>query len=144
MTRANYFKLNRAAVDSLIGVGKALASIDKLLRALVETRVSQINGCVFCLNMHAEEARAAGERQQRLDCLAGWRESQLFDDAERAALGWAESLTNISQTHAPDDTYEALTAHFSEAQIVDLTFIISCMNAWNRVAIGHRAQPAKR
>jgi len=142
--RASYFKLNRPAVDALQAASKLITGIDPKLRALVELRVSQINGCVFCVDRHSVEAREAGETQQRLDCLAAWRESRLFDDRERAALEWAESLTNVSQTRAPDQAYDELTPHFSESQIVDLTLIAATMNAWNRIAIGHRAQPPRR
>lgn len=143
-TRANYYQVNRAAVLALQEVGRKIESIDARLRALLELRVSQINGCVFCCDRHASEARAAGESQQRLDCLVAWRESRLFSEAERAALGWAEALTDVSQTRAPDADYDALAGHFSETQIVDLTLIASVMNAWNRIAVGHRAQPPRR
>lgn len=142
--RANYFSLNRPAIDALVAAGNATGSISRQLRALIELRVSQINGCIFCVDRHSHEAREAGETQQRLDCLVAWRESRFFGEAERAALAWAESLTNISQTHAPDEIYEALAPHFSEQQIVDLTLIASVMNAFNRIAIGHRAQPPTR
>ncbi len=141
--RANYYQQNRPAIDALAAIGKEF-SIEPKLRALVELRVSQINGCLFCVDRHSHEARNAGEAQQRLDCLVAWRESRLFDDQERAALDWAEALTNISTTHAPDASYDSLAAHFSERQIVDLTLIVSCMNAWNRIAIGHRTQPPRR
>ena len=144
MSRASYYQINRAAIDAMQGVYQHVTTIDPKLRALVELRVSQINGCLYCCNAHSMEARAAGETQQRLDCLPAWDESNFFDAAEKAALGWAESLTDVSHTHAPDADYAALTPHFSEAQIVDLTLIISMMNAWNRIAIGHRTQPARR
>ncbi len=94
--------------------------------------------------MHSRQAREHGESQQRLDCLVAWEECPFFDEAERAALGWAEALTHVSVTHAPDEAYAALGTHYSEQQIVDLTLIIATMNAWNRVAIGHRTQPPKR
>lgn len=142
--RAKYYQLNRPAIDALAAVNKHVTSIDAKLRALVELRVSQINGCVFCVDMHINEARALGETQQRLDCLAAWYESKFFSEAERAALAWAESLTHVSQTRAPDEVYAALGAHFSEQQIVDLTLIAAGINAWNRIAIGLRQLPAKR
>ena len=142
--RASYYTLNRPAFDALAAFGKQVASIEPRLRALLELRVSQINGCVFCVDRHAHEAREAGETQQRLDCLVAWHESRLFDEPERAALEWAEALTHVSQTHAPDAAYDGLKSHFSEKQIVYLTLIFACMNAWNRIAIGHRTQPPKR
>jgi AhpD family alkylhydroperoxidase len=143
-TRVNYAKVNRPAIDALAAVNKHLTSIEPKLRALVELRVSQINGCAYCVDMHATQARSHGETQQRLDCLSVWWECDFFDEAEQAALCWAEALTDISRTHAPDDIYGGLGAHFSEQQIVDLTLIISMMNAWNRIAVGHRTHPAKR
>src|SRR6202030_3374430 len=84
------------------------------LRALVELRVSQINGCAYCVDMHSQEARQAGETQQRLDCLPVWRETSFFDDRERSALAWAESVTLISQTGVPDAVYEDARKQFSE------------------------------
>jgi len=143
-TRANYYHLNRPAIDALSGVGKLVASIDPKLRALIELRVSQINGCLYCVNMHSTQARDLGETQQRLDCLCAWWESDFFDAAERAALAWAEALTDIAHSRAPDATYEALAPHFTEQQIVDLTLIVATMNAWNRIAIGHRTRPSRR
>jgi len=142
--RANYFHLNRPALDALTAVNTHLTSIEPKLRVLIQLRVSQINGCVYCVNLHSGEARELGETQQRLDCLCVWHESKLFDERERAALQWAEALTDVSHTHAPDSAYDALSPHFAENQIVDLTLITATINAWNRIAIGHRAQPARR
>lgn len=142
--RANYAIINRPAIDALGAVGKHVGSIDPKLRALVELRVSQINGCAYCVDMHSAQARSHGETQQRLDCLCVWWECDFFEVAECAALRWAEALTNISRTHAPDDLYDALGPHFSEQQIVDLTLIVAVMNAWNRIAVGHRTHPARR
>jgi AhpD family alkylhydroperoxidase len=144
ISRANYYQLNRPAVDHFAAAGKQLASIDAKLRALVELRVSQINGCVYCCDLHCTQARAEGETQQRLDCVAAWYECPFFDDREKAALAWAESLVHVATTHAPDDVYDRLKPHFTETQIVDLTLIISFMNAWNRIAIGLRTLPAPR
>jgi AhpD family alkylhydroperoxidase len=143
-TRARYYQLNRPAIDALSAVNKQITSIEPRLRAMVELRVSQINGCAYCVDLHAAQAREHGESQQRLDCLCVWEECGLFDEAECAAFAWAEALTNISSTHAPDNVYQALGPHYSEQQIVDLSLIIALMNAWNRVAIGHRTQPKRR
>ena len=139
--RINYFEQNPRAMNGFEALGKHLNAIDDKLRALVELRVSQINGCVYCLDLHARQAREAGEFQQRLDCLAAWREYTLFDEREKAAFAWAEAITHISQTHAPDHLYEQLQDHFSEAEIVDLTAIIAFMNTWNRLSISFRDQP---
>jgi AhpD family alkylhydroperoxidase len=143
-TRIDYYSLNRPAFDALGTVGKHVASIEPKLRALVELRVSQINGCGYCVDVHSTQARSHGETQQRLDCLPAWWECDFFDPAECAALRWAEAVTNISHSHAPDELFQALKPHYSEQQIVDLTLIISVMNAWNRIAIAHHKHPMKR
>ena len=106
--------------------------------------MSQINGCGYCVDMHSTQARSHGETQQRLDLLPVWWECDFFTPAEQAALRWAEALTDIAHSHAPDELYAALTPHYSEQQIVDLTLIVSTMNAWNRIAIAHHHHPAVR
>jgi AhpD family alkylhydroperoxidase len=122
--RLNYLEINAKATNGLAAASKHITSIDSKLRAMVEVRVSQINGCVYCVDLHANQARDAGETQQRLDCLAVWRECPFFEDSERSALAWAEAVTLLPETTAPDDLYDGLKAHFSERQIVDLTLII--------------------
>ena len=119
-------------------------SIEPRLHALVELRVSQINGCGYCIDLHSQQARSAGEVQQRLDCLPAWRETSLYDERERAALAWAEAVTLVSETGVPDDVYEEVRRHFSEKDLVDLTLIVAVMNAWNRMAISFRQGPAPR
>jgi len=116
----------------------ARSGLPKRLIELVKMRASQINRCAYCLDVHSKDARKAGETEQRLYLLNAWRESPLFSPAERAALGWTEALTNVSQTCAPDSDYEALRPHFSDKEIVDLTYLIGMINVWNRLAIGMR------
>lgn len=118
--------------------------IEPRLMHLIKMRASQINGCAFCLDMHAHEARADGEAQQRLDVLPAWRETNFFDDRERAALGWTEALTRIADTHAPDDAWEAFAAAFDEKERVAITLAIVAINGWNRIAIGFRSLPGRR
>ena len=84
--RLDYIEINSKVVNGLLATNKHITSIDDRLRAMVELRVSQINGCVYCVDLHATQARAAGETEQRLDCLAAWRECKFFDDAERRRL----------------------------------------------------------
>ncbi len=114
---------------------------------LVKMRASQINGCAFCLDMHGKEARKRGETEQRLCLLNAWRESPAYAPAERAALAWTESLTQVAEAHASDADYEALRAHFSDKEIVDLTILVGLINLWNRLAIGlrfvHDVDPVK-
>jgi AhpD family alkylhydroperoxidase len=144
--RIPYFQIAPEGVKALQGIDPYFKStnIEPKLRALVELRTSQINGCAYCIDMHSRQAREHGETQQRLDCLPVWRETVFYDDRERAALAWAESVTNVSHTGIPDDAYEEAKKQFSDKDLVDLTLIISVMNAWNRIAIGFRQGPTKR
>ena len=113
--------------------------LEKPLVNLVKMRASQINGCAYCLDMHSKEARQAGETEQRLYLLSAWRESPLFTDRERAALAWTEALTLVAETHAPDDVYEEVRRHFSEAETVKRSLAIVAINGWNRLCVGARA-----
>lgn len=144
--RIPYFQVAPEGIKAIQGVDPYLKStnIEPRLRALVELRTSQINGCAYCVDLHSRQAREHGETQQRLDCLCVWRETTFFDDRERAAFAWAETVTNVSQTNVPDAAYEEVKQHFNDKDLVDLTLIIATMNAWNRIAISFRANPAKR
>lgn len=115
--------------------------IEPSLLELVKIRASQINGCAFCLDMHTIDARAAGETEQRLYLLDAWREAPFYSERERAALAWTESVTLVSETHVPDDVYEEARRHFSEEELVNLTWAVVTINGWNRVAVAFRAQP---
>jgi AhpD family alkylhydroperoxidase len=139
--RLNPFTVAPQGVAALVGVEKYLqaSGLDPRLVALVKTRVSQINGCTYCLHMHTEEARKHGESETRLYLLDGWHESTLYSERERAALAWAEALTHIARTHAPDDVYDQARRHFSEKEMADLSIAIAMINAWNRLSIGARA-----
>jgi len=144
INRIDHHAHNPKFVDRLESLDKHITAIDPQLSALVDLRVSQINGCVYCVDLHAQAAREAGESQQRLDCLPVWQECPFFEERERAALAWAEALTHVSKTHAPDALYEALTTQFSEREIVDLTHSIAVTNTWNRIAVGFRHLPEAR
>ena len=117
----------------------ARCGLPKRLIELVKMRASQINGCAYCLDVHSKDARKAGETEQRLYLLNAWREAPCYTDRERAALAWTEAVTLIAETHAPDDVYDEVRAHFSEAETVNLTMLIGAINAWNRLAIAFRA-----
>jgi AhpD family alkylhydroperoxidase len=144
--RLDYVRVAPDAVKALSATRPYLAAsaIEPRLRALVELRVSQINGCAYCVDLHSHEARRAGEEQQRLDCLPVWRETPFFDDRERAALAWAESVTRVSETGVPDQMFDEVRRQFSERDLVDLTLVVAAMNAWNRIAISFRQGPAHR
>jgi len=113
-------------------------SLDKAFLELIYLRVSQMNGCAYCMERHAQALRSASEPDQRIDTLAGWRLSPHFTDAERAALAWTEAVTEITRGQAPDELFLALKGHFSSMEISDLSFAITVMNALNRLAISMR------
>lgn len=138
--RLPYWTLSAEAYQGFSATKKALekSSLGKPLIELVWLRMSQINGCAFCLEMHAKALRAGGAPDVKLDSLAGWRVSTHFTERERAALAWTETLTHVDQTHAPDEDFEPLKAHFSDTEISDLSFAIALMSAFNRLAIGMR------
>ena len=139
-----YAEINKRALDLLLSTKKHVGSIGPSLKALVEIRVSQINGCAYCVDLHSNEARAQGVHQQKLDCLVVWKESDLFTEVEMAALDWAENVTNISDASDMDLKLEGLLKFFSEIEIVDLTFIVATMNALNRLAISFGDKPIVR
>lgn len=144
--RSAYLKIAPEAVKAFsAGTGYLdNSSIEQKLRRMVELRVSQINGCAFCVDLHSRQLRDLGETVQRMDCLVVWKEVPFYDERERAALEWAEAVTRVEETHAPDSAYEIASAQFSEKELVDLTWVIANMNMWNRVAIGFRRVPGKR
>ncbi|HQS07477.1 MAG: alkylhydroperoxidase [Rhizobiales bacterium 24-66-13] len=115
------------------------SGLEPNLMELVKLRASQINGCAFCIHMHATDARAQGESEMRLYMLNAWRESSLYSDRERAALAWTEALTLLAQTSAPDADYAQIKAVFSEAEQVQLSLLIGAINLWNRLQVGFRA-----
>ena len=125
--RLDYAAVAPEAVKALAGVNAALlrAGLDRRLMDLLFLRVSQINGCSYCVDQHARDLRRAGESNGRLDGLAGWRESPDFTEAEKAALEWAEALTRVEVTHAPDGAYEPLTRHYDDKQIANITYAIA-------------------
>ena len=119
------------------GASTAIAwSLDPRLAALVEIRASQINGCANCINMHAMEARESGETEQRIYLLSAWREAPCYSERERAALGWTDALTRLSEGPMLEDAREALQAQFSEEEQMKLTLMINVINGWNRIAVG--------
>ncbi|MFJ5455495.1 carboxymuconolactone decarboxylase family protein [Pectobacterium jejuense] len=138
--RLPYQTLSPEAYQGLTLTKKALdkSSLGKPLIELVYLRISQINGCAFCLEMHAAALRAGGVPDAKLDSLAGWRVSDHFSERERVALAWTESLVDVARSHAPDEDFEPLKVHFSDKEVADLSFAISLMSAFNRLAIGMR------
>jgi AhpD family alkylhydroperoxidase len=129
------------SVFSLVRYHESESTIEAPLRHLVELRASQINGCAFCLAMHAKQLRDGGETQFRLDVLSAWEETDLFTPREKAALAWTEAVTLVADTHVPDEVYELARSEFSERELVDLTLVIGTINLWNRLAIPFRSNP---
>ena len=117
------------------------SGLESRLLELVKIRASQINGCAFCLAMHVRDARAQGEREERLDLLPAWREAPLYTARERAALAWTEAVTLIADGHVSDAVYEAARQEFGEKELVDLTYAVIAINGWNRLAIAFRKPP---
>lgn len=132
------------------GVFTAMDSLEQYLQGsslgtplinLINFRVSQINGCAYCLDMHSKDLIALGENPQRLYSLEAWRECPYYSARERAALEWAEAVTLINQDHVPDDVHEVARAQFSERELSDLTLAVATINAWNRLSIAARLEP---
>ena len=131
----------RQAMMGLQGYVNA-CGLERSLLLLVQLRASEINGCAFCIAMHATEARAADERQERLDLLSAWREADIFTAREQAALAWTEAVTLVATDHVPDAVYNEARQHFSEKELTDLTMAIIAINGWNRLNVAFRRPPA--
>ncbi|MEQ9143694.1 MAG: carboxymuconolactone decarboxylase family protein [Parvibaculaceae bacterium] len=142
MSATDRFNIVRSAPKALEAFGAvegllASSGVDPLLRHLVKLRVSQINGCAYCVNMHTKEARDDGESNERLDHVIVWRNSGLFSDAEKAALAWSEAMTVPGQGADLDRLYGELTRHFSSEDIDALMLIVVMINSWNRLQVAN-------
>ena len=138
--RINVAKLNPGGYKLMYGFAEYLAksSLDKKLIDLIHLRVSQINGCAYCLDMHWKDLKAEGESDQRLYSLDAWRETTFYSERERAALTWAEATTNIRDGHVSDEVFDQVRAQFSEQELADLTLAVVAINGWNRLNIAFR------
>ena len=149
--RIDYLKSARGAYHAMLGIEHYLqqSGLEESLQNLIKLRVSQVNGCAYCIDMHWKDLRAAGESEQRLYGLDAWEESPYYTDRERAALAWAESVTNIQEGHVPDAVFERVKEVFNEKELADLTLAVTAINSWNRLSIAARTvpgtyQPAKK
>lgn len=133
-----------AVRDQMLGLEEYLRAsrLDVDLLDLVRMRASQINGCAFCLAMHAKDLRERGEREDRLSLLAAWRETPWFSDRERAALAWTEAVTTLPNHEIHDDLFAQARAEFTEAELADLTLAVIAINGWNRLNIAFQVPPA--
>jgi len=141
--RIDYFNAQPQLALKYMDIAKAIgaAGLPEGLLHLVYTRASQINGCAFCLDMHAKDAFAVGEDPMRLIALDAWEESNLYTERERAALAWTEALTLVAKGHVPDEAFAAVRPHFSDAELTALSYAIGQINLWNRMAIAFRSVP---
>lgn len=141
--RFHYVRAAAGGYKAMLGLESFLHScgLELPLIHLLKLRVSQINGCAYCIDMHWKDLRALGEAEQRLYSLDAWHECPFYTDRERAALLWAEAVTNLSDGHVPDRVYEQVSRHFDEQGISNLTFVVATINAWNRLSISARVPP---
>jgi AhpD family alkylhydroperoxidase len=141
--RIDYYKLSPAGYKAMLGLEMYLnhSGLEKKLLHMIKLRVSQINGCAFCLDMHWKDLQAEGETEQRMYSLDAWRETDYYTDRERAALAWAEAVTDVTDGHVPDEVYEATRQHFGEQEVADLTLAVVAINGWNRLSIAFRVVP---
>ncbi len=142
-SRLDFLHARPEAVKPLMAAEQWIArcGLERGLLELVRLRASQINGCAYCVDLHATDARAAGESERRLAALTVWREVPFFTARERAALEWTEALTLVTSTHVPDAAWNAVREQFDEAEVVDLSLLIATINSWNRFAIAFRKPP---
>ena len=135
--RMNFYEKGFKAMKPLFSLGAYLAKspVEQSLLELVAFRVSQINGCAYCLDMHSKDLRAHGETEQRLYMVDAWRETNLYTDRERAALAWAEAVTKLENKSVPDDVYEGAARQFSEEELIDLTMSVIGINSYNRINV---------
>jgi AhpD family alkylhydroperoxidase len=141
--RLNFAEVEPDAMKAMLGLVKQAhrSGLEKSLLDLIDFRVSQINGCAYCLDMHSKDLRAEGETEQRLYLLEAWRESPFYTERERAALAWAEAVTLLKDKDVPDDIYNQARAQFSEQELVNLTLAVVTINGWNRLNIAFRTTP---
>ena len=139
----NHFSLAPAAIKAMMALETAIAAsgLDNTLIGLIKLRASQINGCAYCIHMHVEHMRQAGETEMRLHLLSAWREAPVYTSRERAVLAWTEALTLLPQNGAADEDYAEVAAHFSPEEQVNMTLAIGAINAWNRLQVGFRIRP---
>jgi AhpD family alkylhydroperoxidase len=141
--RINYANVSNGALKAMFGLGEYLhqSGLEKTLLDLIDLRVSQLNGCAYCLDMHWKDLKAAGEPDQKLYSLEAWRETPFYSPKERAALAWAEAVTTLTDKNVPDEIFEEARKHFSEKELVDLTLGVVAINGWNRLNVAFRTVP---
>ncbi len=141
--RIKYVQIAPEGFRAMLGLENwvNLSGLEQGLLDLVRLRASQINGCAYCIDIHAQDARARGESEQRLYALGTWEETPFYTERERAALAWTEAVTQVFEGHVPDEVYEMARKQFTEKELVNLTLAIISINGQNRLAITFRAVP---
>lgn len=146
-SRLDYYSKVPELMKAQLALNKAVeeSGLERSLLHLVKLRASQINGCSYCVDMHAHEARADGESEQRLYLVAAWKESPLFSERERAAFAWAEAVTQVSYGGVPEELYARAREQFSEEDLVKLTMAVAVINTWNRLSVAfHAIHPIRK
>ncbi len=140
--RFNFFKASPESYKAVVALEEFVqnSGLERRFIHLIKLRASIINGCAFCVDMHVKESRHDGLSEQWINMMSVWKESPVYDDRERALLGWVDAVTDIARTGAPDEAYEALKAQFSEEEMTKVTVAIGTINIWNRLAVGFRSQ----
>ena len=143
LTYDAFAKAAPAAKDALLAMGKAVeeSGLDKTIVELVKIRISQINNCAFCLQIHLNVARRGGVAPEKIDLVATWQEAGVFTEKECAALAWAEALVHLPGHSVSDDAHQAARDHFSESELMWLSIAIANINAWNRLGAAYRFTP---
>jgi AhpD family alkylhydroperoxidase len=141
--RIDYRQVAPDAVRAQRGIEQYVRSsgLEHSLVHLVKLRASYINGCAYCVDMHTKDARLEGESEQRLYAVPVWRETPFFTPRERAALAWAEAVTELARAGVPDELFAEVRQHFTEKELVDLTMAVIAINGWNRLAVTFRTPP---
>jgi len=142
-SRIEYAQVVPDAIEALRVLEKYVRTcgIEPKALELIKIRASQINGCAYCLDMHTKDARARGETEQRIYALNAWRETPFFTEKERAALAWAEAVTQVSASQVSDEVYEIARQCFDEKELANITIAITAINGWNRLAVSFRSVP---
>ena len=141
--RLKFWNTTPAAYKAMQALQEAVntSGLEKRLIDLIYLRISRINDCVFCIDMHSKDLRAEGESEERLYLLDAWRESPFYSDREQAALAWCEALTKVSEDHVPDNVFEEARKHFTDDELVKLTLAVVAINGWNHFGIAFRTPP---
>jgi AhpD family alkylhydroperoxidase len=143
MARINYRESAPGVYKAMLSLERYLhgSSLEESLLHLIKLRVSQLNGCAYCIDMHAKDLRAAGETEQRLYLLEAWNGSPFYTERERAALAWAEAVTRLTGGQVSDEVFATARKQFSETELVDLTLAVAAINSWNRLNIAFCTTP---